>query len=369
MVIAEESATRRARRIFASTAAVLFVAAALLLYIGYGRQESGDSQHTYTIKQSITSEVRYFDTSFFGNDHAVVPGRAYIADLINTITPRFRYTYESETDAAIAYTYSIIATLRGSATVRDESNSVEVWAEQFVLQEPVSRTESSVRGVAIDEQVQLSFSDYTNLVSQFKNDIAVPIDAQLDVVLTVVLRGDVDGVSFAEDHTATFTVPMDQQVFKTIAKLDEPSTESIYIDGESVLSPWQQPLRIAGYSALLVAIGLTVLVAFVGSERRVFKTPYQRKLARIYRYYDSSIVKASQPVDTAGKQVVRLSSFNDMLDIEEELKTPIIASEIGDEATRFTIIHEDIAYTYTLGVVHQEYRPPATKDQPVRSKT
>ncbi len=38
-----------------------------------------------------------------------------------------------------------------------------------------------------------------------------------------------------------------------------------------------------------------------------------------------------------------------MLNLEEELKVPIVASPAGGEATRFVILREDVAYIYTLG--------------------
>ena len=76
---------------------------------------------------------------------------------------------------------------------------------------------------------------------------------------------------------------------------------------------------------------------------------YERELAKIMRYHEGVIVRASEPTDMSGKQLVLLRSFDDMLSLEEELRQPIVASPAGPEATHFMIVHEDVLYRYTLG--------------------
>jgi hypothetical protein len=38
-----------------------------------------------------------------------------------------------------------------------------------------------------------------------------------------------------------------------------------------------------------------------------------------------------------------------MLNLEEELKLPIVAAAVSAEATQFMIIRDDVVYVYTLG--------------------
>lgn len=40
-----------------------------------------------------------------------------------------------------------------------------------------------------------------------------------------------------------------------------------------------------------------------------------------------------------------------MLNLEEELKLPIVSSEVDDRATRFMIIRDDVVYLYLLGTL------------------
>lgn len=90
-----------------------------------------------------------------------------------------------------------------------------------------------------------------------------------------------------------------------------------------------------------------------GMRKQIFKSPYQRELDRIYRYHDGLIIKASAHTDLSSKTTVPVQSFEDILNLEEELKSPIVASAAGLNATRFMIIHGDIVYVYTLGKVEK----------------
>lgn len=51
----------------------------------------------------------------------------------------------------------------------------------------------------------------------------------------------------------------------------------------------------------------------------------------------------------SGKRIVAVKSFDDILNLEEEVKAPIVSSEAGEHATRFMIIKDDVVYMYLLG--------------------
>ena len=85
-----------------------------------------------------------------------------------------------------------------------------------------------------------------------------------------------------------------------------------------------------------------------GLRKRIFKTSYQRELDKIYRYHDGIIVRTKHPVDISDDKIVPMRSFDDMLNLEEELKTPIIANEISNSSTEFMIIKSGVVYRYVI---------------------
>ncbi|MGB2686710.1 MAG: DUF5305 family protein, partial [Candidatus Saccharimonas aalborgensis] len=102
-----------------------------------------------------------------------------------------------------------------------------------------------------------------------------------------------------------------------------------------------------------------------GMRKQIFKSAYQRELEKIYRYHDGIIIRASQPAAIAGKTMVPVQTFDDMLNLEEELKVPIVATPAGNEATRFLIVRDDIVYVYTLGKVLLDDIPTSIDEEPI----
>ncbi len=333
---------------------VVVLGVVLILVGGYflydaERQKSSfvyvPSDYEYSVRQSVNTDVKYLDNSFFPNG----PGTnnaAYVKDLTDTVTAEFFYNFEANEDASLTYTYDVKARVLGKHADRgDESKSVNVWSQEYQLVQPVTRTEST-RTVTIEPRVEVPFAQYKDTIEQFKTALAVPINSEMVVETTVRMEGTIGDIPFEDKRVMSVTAPLDQQAYTLAVKYDKEDTKPVVAEGEKDnREHWLRYTTIGAVAAMVIGVGL---VGF-GFRKQIFKTPYQRELERIYRYHDGIIIKARQPADIDGKRIVPVLSFDDMLNLEEELKSPIVASPAGSEATQFIIIHGDIAYLYTLG--------------------
>lgn len=327
---------------------VLMIVGGYLLYDVERRKSSYvyvPSDYEYSVRQSVNTEVKYLDNSFFPNG----PGpnnAAYVKDLTDVITAQFFYNFEANEDATVTYTYDIKARVLGKHADRgDESKSVNVWSQEYQLAAPVTRTEST-RSVTIEPRVEAPFAAYEDTIEQFKTALTVPINSEMVVEATIRMKGTIGGIPFEDSRAMSITAPLDQQAYTLAVKYDKEDTKPVVAEGEKDnREQWLRNMTIGAIAAMVVGVGL---VGF-GFRKQIFKTPYQRELERIYRYHEGIIIKARQPADIEGKRIVPVLSFDDMLNLEEELKSPIVASPAGSEATQFIIIHSDIAYMYTLG--------------------
>lgn len=333
---------------------VVLLGLALLLIGGYllydvERQKSSyvyvPSDYEYNVRQSVNTEVKYLDNSFFPNG----PGpnnAAYVKDLTDSITADFYYAFETNEDASLTYTYDVKARVLGKHAERgDETKSVNVWSQEYQLAQPVTLTEST-RKVTIEPSVEVPFAQYKDTIEQFKTALTVPINSELVVEATIRMNGTIGDIPFEDKRVMSATAPLDQQAYTLAVKYDKEDTKPVVAEGEQDnREQWLRYVTIGAVVAMVLGVGL---VGF-GFRKQIFKTPYQRELERIYRYHDGIIIKARQPADIEGKRIVPVLSFDDMLNLEEELKSPIVASPAGSEATQFIIIHSDIAYMYTLG--------------------
>lgn len=160
------------------------------------------------------------------------------------------------------------------------------------------------------------------------------------------MKGTIGEVPFEDTRVMSVTAPLDQQAYTLAVKYDKEDTKPVVAEGEKDnRQEWLRYMTIGAVVAVVTGLGM---IGF-GFRKQIFKTPYQRELERIYRYHDGIIIKARQPANIDGKRIVPVLSFDDMLNLEEELKSPIVASPAGSEATQFILVHSDIAYVYTLG--------------------
>ena len=106
--------------------------------------------------------------------------------------------------------------------------------------------------------------------------------------------------------------------------------------------------EICGTILIVVAISL-----FIVLYKDIFdiakKNYYNTTLDKLLKDYGDVIVELNSEINKDGLQVVEVKNFNEMLDLEEELKIPIMFYEIEeDELGEFTINHNNIIYRYIL---------------------
>lgn len=302
--------------------------------------------YQYKIRQGVDTNISYFDNSFYQNG----PGKntAYVTDLTESIEAKFTFDFDASEAADIRYSYFIRAEVRGDYAVKgvDEENP-SVWQESYELQKPVVASER-VEKFSVSPTASIPFGTYKEAMMNFRTALSLPLNSKIVVSCVLQINGTANGTPFTETKTASISAPLDQQIYTLSTKFDKETSKQVVSDVEQTQQNAGSSLRIlAAVALIVVGMGLGIY----GLRRQIFKTPYQRELDKIFRYHDGIIIRASRPVDMVGKNVIPVKTFDDMLNLEEELKTPIVACPAGSEATQFVINHGDILYIYTLGRV------------------
>jgi hypothetical protein len=328
---------------------VLAMGAGYLFYDAL-RTQSADAPlptaYQYKITQGVKTDVNYFDSSFFSNGPE--QNTAFVTELTKDVKAKFRLSYEGSDTAELRYSYFVRAEVRGDYAIKGTDNeNPSVWKKSYELQKPVVKTETTNQ-FTIEPEVTIPFSTYKDTMAQFRTALSLPLNSQVSVACVLQVSGTVNDTPFTETKTAVVSAPLDQQIFTLAVKFDKETTKQVVSQSQKSEKNTGSSLRIIG-AAVAAAAGLGMIV--YGLRKRIFKTPYQRELDKIFRYHDGIIIRASRPADLEGKHMVPVKTFDDMLNLEEELKTPIVACPAGSEATQFVIVHGDVLYMYTLGRV------------------
>jgi hypothetical protein len=331
------------------------IGAVLIIFSGYlfyelEQQKSGDvyvpSSYEYTIRQSVDTNVVYLDSSYFENNRPGDNNTAYVKDLTKRITAKFNYNFSANDTADLSYSYNVKAKILGKYAIKaDSDNTANVWSKEYTIVKPVSES-LQTKNLTLNPTADLPFQEYMSQLENFKSNLELPLNSETLLVATVDVEGTIKGTPFHDTRVMTVSAPLDQQVYTLGIKYDKQDTKKLV--GETAKNSREQFQRyLLIFASAVGVLGIGMLL--YGLRKQIFKTPYQRELERIYRYNDGIIIRAQRSPDLTGKRIVPVLSFEDMLNLEEELKMPIVASPAGGEATRFIIIRDDVAYVFTLG--------------------
>jgi hypothetical protein len=356
-----DKAPTRRPIVFVLLGVLLFAGAALLITDRLQPRTSiapPPQTYRYSTRQSLANDVQYHQTSFFSGN----PGpsnNAYLASITDTINTQLHYSFNANDATDLRYTYDATAVVHSVYGSRDgNEGAATVWSQKYTLLKPVHGTQKTA-SLSLNPKVEIPFTEYRQRTEQFKNAFSAPLTNEAIVTLTVRVSGKINDTPFDDRKVSTVTVPLDQQVYKLAAQYTGDDQHEVIPAQSMHLADLITRYEVA-VAAVLIAGGLACTI--YGIRKQIIKSPHQREVEKIYRYHNGIIIKASRPTNLANKNVVMVQSFEDLLNIEEEIKTPIIASKVSNTSTHFLITRDDIVYVYTLGD-QIPFKPSATGDK------
>ena len=156
-----------------------------------------------------------------------------------------------------------------------------------------------------------------------------------------------EGKKIDDSKRINIVIPLNQQAFKVKTNFLETENKNIFEADETKMVINNFKL-ICGIITLLLT-----LIIFIGLFRKLFniakKTQYQIIRDKYLKEYGDIIIEITTPIINDQLNCIIVKNFNEMIDLEEELRIPISFYEDEDEEFgEFTIIHNDIIYKYTL---------------------
>lgn len=326
----------------------LLIAGGYLAYLGFIAPDTNsntDSTYIYKVTQNPAPAINYVDNSFYGTKPGI-DNTAYVTDLTDSIDITFNYAFQANRPTDLSYSNDVKAVVRATYALKGSSEDISnVWTNHYDLAQ-TSEQIPATSTVSLNPKISIPLTEYRKEVEQLRTALALPINNEVVITSTVRVTGQVEGGPLNDTRVVAVTVPLDQQIYKPAIKYVKQEEKQITPDTvESSNAMWHTAQKI---SAVVIAlIGIAAIV--YGLRKQIFKSAYQRELDRIFRYHDGIIIRARQPAELSNKNVVPVQTFDDILNLEEELNTPIIAAPAGPTATKFIIVHSDIAYVYVLG--------------------
>ena len=327
---------------------VIFLRLDANTYVSY--EETGSAlYHAYL------NENEYYEQERLNGEHA------YIASLIHHMDVQFRYVSQmAAEDVQYQYQYRVDAQL----VIQDEKTGAAIYNPTETILGPTVAVFQGQK-LVLNPTVDIDYVSYNEKAKGFIEKYRLTnVSSHLNVTMYV----DVVGMSelFAEDSEGQYTIsvkiPLNQAVLK-------PQVSSTIPAGiQQVLSNPNEGKRVI--RVLAIVFGVLDAGALAYSAYYVLKTrdehiDYGRKVQRIINNYKSFIQKINNAFDVTGYQVLKVDTFNEMLEIRDTLQLPILMHENEDKTRTVFMIPVDgrLLYTFEIKVDNFEklYAPAAAE--------
>ena len=316
------------------------------IFIVFYLKESKLSVVAFSENSNVDYKVYLKENKFYEKDY-LEKDNQYIASLIDKVEANFKYNMDIPSNFDYVYGYKIVAEVE----VIDVTNDNTIYKFQENILE--KKTVKNSGNLEINETADIDYSKFNELISNFKNTYELSNSkGTLKVNMYLDFNGtESNSKSIKNKKIASLELPL---VENTISIAKNNTSGSVKYDiGNTNIG---KVFLVFGLLILITGLVYIVYIIFYSIKSRTAEMIYEKELKNITTNYDSYIQKISDTYDIGTSQVIKIKTFNDILEIRDTLKQPILMLENERKNGTFFIIPatNSIIYVYALRLVDIE---------------
>lgn len=316
-------------------AALVFIVLSALFVYKTIKYESTETIH-YTEKSNINYDVCLKKSTNLQSS-CLDEGLQYDPSVVQNISANFGYEVQFNDSVNYHLDYHIVGLLK----IFDSSDSTKIlYKNEELLLEKSSLIDDS-DSAKFDVSVNIDYLKYQKTVQDYNTHNGINANANLEVILFLDEPDEARKVS-------SMTIPLGSLPFQ-IGKYNI-SNLNQSIDVAS--NRWNQyTISFATFATLFFILSLVLIYRVTRLVIKVTnnRSDYQEKLSKILREYDRIIVVARDGYESnVSKEIIKLNSFDDLLDARDALEKPIIYSKVNSVKSEFIVEDEEKLYKYVL---------------------
>lgn len=319
----------------------LLIAGIFLIYLGF--QNKKNVLINYDENSNITYNVYLKNNNFFDTPY-LTEGRTYIASLIDYIDIHYHYDIKYDMNFSGKTTYKLVAVV--SANKQDGEGYY--WQKEYDLSEEKEAVTSNNSRLVIDDTVKVNYSKYNDILDKFKREYNISTSGELKVYMKINGAYKFSNVSklVNNDSELNISIPLLEQSLEVSINKDTENSKDAVSFTEVDTSLKYLMLKLVGILIIMYSV-----LGFIKATRIVRKIKdhngYALELENILTKYDAIIANVKKLPSLASFKVIEVSTFDELLDVYNEVRMPINCYRTKTES-RFVIINDDTAWIYKL---------------------
>ncbi len=318
------------------------------IYLGSVIKKPEENKKIYnsTINKNVAYKVYLFNNNFVDKNE-MDSNQIYIADLVRNIKFNFMYTYSGTNRTNLNYAYSVTGKLYGENVNRETGSNETVWEKSYDLIKETKKDIKNSSGFNITQNLDINYPKYQEEVNNFKKRFGMSLTTKLQVTMNIKITGGYQGKTIDKTDKIVFNIPLGVQAFSITEDYQKQNSIALYDDSKTM------KVTYSIYTKSCIVVMIISIILFILTFKLIFnikpKSQYTKTLNKILKTYDQIIVEVESPVKEKGYHIVLVKNFDEMLDLEEELRIPIIFYENTYKYRAiFTITYNDTIYKYIL---------------------
>ena len=298
----------------------------------------------YNEKSSLDYKVYLFKNDFYDQEY-LDKDMLYVASLIKNIKLDFDYLFTAEDKENLDFEYSVI----GKLSITNKEGTRYYFEKTYTLLNPKKVTMTDTNIQRIVEEVNVDYSYYNNLATNFKASYGLDTESKLTVFM-LINKKNTPQSNFVMDNNTIMNVviPLSQKSIDIRLDYKDINQTSNIIKAQDV--------KVRNTVILAVAITLVVssLAVMIKTMRmlsllRTKRSAYDKYIAKLLKEYDRLIAETSTSISFKDKEIIDVNKFTELLDLHDNLQLPIMFYSVTNhQKAYFYISHDNTIYLMTV---------------------
>ncbi len=309
---------------------------------------NGSEKLYFVEKGDVNYLVCLKDNNFF-EDQCLNSNMSYVASLINNISLNFNYQFNGNIDDLINNVdYQVNAKL----IIENIDTKAKYYEKEFEL---VSKTDDIVsnNGTLYDlnKNINVDYEYFNNIANSFKSQYGVNSQSYLEVYLNINKYSSYQDIP--KSSLISVKIPLSQKAIEikfNTHNLNNSIDKSI--SSKSLIINGYFKFIIGVFLLLFSFVFLVVIVMIINNYRKKV-SKYNKFINKILREYDRLIVETSTIPNYEDYNVLIINSFNELVDVRDNLRSPIMYCDVlSEKESLFYIINGNNLYLYTVNEIN-----------------
>lgn len=309
-----------------------------------------EDKEVYKYSNKFTSN---YDVNIKSNPYIdgtkMAAGLNYISDLVTSIDMNMNYSYSNvQGDAVpVKYQYRIDAIIK--AMYESDDKEYEVLNKTENLKK-VDIQETTSDNLIINENINIPYSKYHEIIKDFKQTLGMNVDANLYIVLTVNTIANVNSKQIENEYKSDYRINLGNKVATVAAKNNDTNTKSVS-NKTTTEKKVDFDFKKATCSIVAIVVGIYIIYVIVHKTKKlnVIGNKYKEELNRILKSCQDRVVIVENQLETDIDNTIVVGKFEELIKLSEELYKPILCwMEKDVDETQFSVISNRVRYVYIL---------------------